>query len=110
MGFAEHMLLFRSATSARHWTSDHCIFCYILELRGLCFRRRVQIVYGPFNLQPVPGLEDVFRPYIFDSSKPSGIRRSPLMWIYTRKRQGQGRLDCRALMRAAEGSIVSRKE
>jgi hypothetical protein len=62
MGFAEYMLLFRSATSARHWTSDHCIFCYILELRGLCFRRRVQIVYGPFNLQPVPGLEDVFLP------------------------------------------------
>ena len=26
------------------------------------------------------------------------------MWIYTRKRQGQGRLDCRALMRTAEGS------
>jgi len=32
-------------------------------------------------LQPVLGLENVFRPYNIESSNLSGIRRSHSMWI-----------------------------
>jgi hypothetical protein len=101
------MLLFPSATSAREIGPQTMHLLLRSGIAPPCFRRRVQIVYGPFKMlfcSLYPVLRMCFVHIIFDSSNLSGIRRSPLMWIYTRKRQRQGRLDCRALMRAAEGS------
>jgi hypothetical protein len=77
-----------------------CIFYYILELRGLCFGRCVQIVCGLVKLLfcSLYPLEDLFRPYNTNCSKPNGIRRSIPMWTQPAIGSRREGLDCRALM------------